>query len=200
MGRMAFSSAGEYNVPITENAILAILVGISMQRLFEKANAARGRVWLYALVLPGAFALDMVTTLAIADWLIEVILVWIASVWGDAREVRLVAAIGSVTVFAGLWSSPADVPLWTGILNRLVAIAVMWTMVYVANRRHAAQRRFVSNAVLLPSLLPVCASCKAVRTESGEWRTMEQYLSGIAGLRFTHGLCPVCAEKYSRGL
>ena len=199
MGRMAFSSAGEYNVPITENAILAILVGISMQRLFEKANAAHGRFLLYALALPGAFALDRVTTLGIADWLIEMILVWIASVWGGPQELGLVASVGSATVIAGLWSSPADVPLWMGALNRLVAIAVMWTMVYVANRRRAAeaaQRMAVAHVRVLQGLLPVCASCKAIRSEAGDWHTLENYFSAHSDARLTHGICPTCAAKY----
>jgi hypothetical protein len=166
-----------------------------MLRFFGKMNAAHGRYWLYALAFPGAFALDMVTTLAIADWLIEVILVWIASVWGDPQEITLVTGIGSVTVIAGLWSSPADVPLWTGILNRLVAVAAMWTMLYVTTRRRADLRKGVPHTGLLPDLLPICASCKAIRTESGEWRALESYLLTNAGVRFTHGLCPACDAK-----
>ncbi len=183
--------------------MLAILVGILMQRLFEAANPARGRYLLYALALPGALALDMVTTLAIADWLIEVILVWIATVWGDPREVELVATAGSVIVMAGLWLSPPDVAFWMGILNRFAAIAVMGTMAYVAKRRRGAdeaQRKDLSQAALLPDMLPMCASCKSIRSESGEWRTPEAYLLTHCGVRFTHGLCPPCAEKYRVGL
>jgi hypothetical protein len=201
--QLANQDAFEYNQPITGNAIFAILVGNPMLRFFGKMSAAHGRFWLYALAFPCAFALDTVTSLAIADWLIEMILVWIASVWGDPQEVGLVAAVGSATVIAGLWSSPADVPLWMGILNRFVAIAVMWTMVYVANGRHAAEQAQPKSAPrsrLLPDLLPICASCKAIRSESGEWFPLEYYISANAGVRFTHGLCPPCAAKYGEGL
>jgi hypothetical protein len=112
---------------------------------------ARGRVLLYALAFPGAVALDILTPLAIADWLLEVILVWIASVWGNRREVRIVAAIASVAVILGLWSSPAtSTPFWIGVLNRLAAIVVMWTMVYVGHRHQSADEAQRKAAAQIP--------------------------------------------------
>jgi hypothetical protein len=174
-----------------------------MLRFLGRVNAARGRFLLYALAFPGAFALDGVTTLAIADWLIEVILVWIATVWGSPQEVELVAALGSATVIAGMWSSPRDVALWMGATNRFAAIAVMWAMVYVDKRRRAAEeehRRVAIHLKVLQGILPICASCKAIRTQSGDWQTLERYLSANSEAQLTHGLCPPCAEKYRQGL
>jgi hypothetical protein len=164
---------------------------------------ARGRVLLYALAFPGAVALDIMTPLAIADWLLEVILVWIASVWGNRREMRVVAATASVTVIPGLWSSPvAGTPFWMGVLNRLAAIVVMWTIVHVAYRHRSAeeQRKAAAQIKVLHGLLPICAACKAIRNERGEWRRLESYLLDNSEAILTHGLCPQCAAKFMEGL
>ncbi len=48
---------------------------------------------------------------------------------------------------------------------------------------------------LLSGLLPICASCKRIRDESG-WRQLETYISEHSQATFTHGLCPDCAKTY----
>jgi len=47
----------------------------------------------------------------------------------------------------------------------------------------------------LEELLPICAGCHNVRDDEGYWRQIDEYLSSRAGLQFTPGLCPACAEK-----
>ena len=175
-----------------------------MAKSLQAWIAARSRLLLYLVAFPGAVALDLVTPLGVADWLIEVILVWVATVWGGRREVQVVTVIASATMIAGLWSSPATaVPFWMGALNRLVAIVVMWTMANVADRRQAAeqaQREAAAELKRLQRLLPICAACKSIRGEGGEWHRIEAYLSAHSGAQLTHGLCPSCAAKYMQEL
>jgi len=47
----------------------------------------------------------------------------------------------------------------------------------------------------LRGMLPICASCKAIRDDSGYWNRIETYISEHSDAIFTHGLCPSCAEK-----
>jgi len=47
----------------------------------------------------------------------------------------------------------------------------------------------------LSGLLPICASCKKVRDDKGYWQQIEQFISDHSDARFTHGICPQCAEK-----
>ena len=46
----------------------------------------------------------------------------------------------------------------------------------------------------LSGLLPICASCKKIRDESGEWNPVENYISSHSEANFTHGVCPECAR------
>ncbi|MDD8018933.1 MAG: PAS domain-containing protein, partial [Bacteroidota bacterium] len=47
----------------------------------------------------------------------------------------------------------------------------------------------------LSGLLPICASCKKIRDEKGEWQVLEGYIHGHSEATFTHGVCPDCAKK-----
>lgn len=46
----------------------------------------------------------------------------------------------------------------------------------------------------LYGLLPICVSCKKIRDEQGIWQRVEVYIREHAGVEFSHGLCPDCAQ------
>jgi DNA-binding NtrC family response regulator len=47
----------------------------------------------------------------------------------------------------------------------------------------------------LSGLLPICASCKSIRDDRGYWQQLERYMDEHSEVKFTHGLCPVCARE-----
>lgn len=47
----------------------------------------------------------------------------------------------------------------------------------------------------LTGLLPICASCKKIRDDSGYWNSIESYISTHSQAQFSHGICPECAIK-----
>jgi len=47
----------------------------------------------------------------------------------------------------------------------------------------------------LSGFLPICASCKKIRDDSGYWKQIESYLSTHADVTFSHGICPDCAQE-----
>jgi len=47
----------------------------------------------------------------------------------------------------------------------------------------------------LHGLLPMCASCKKIRDDSGYWKQIEAYLCEHSDARFSHGICPECAKE-----
>lgn len=48
----------------------------------------------------------------------------------------------------------------------------------------------------LEGLLPVCAWCKKMRDEQGNWEVMETYLVRHSQVRLTHGMCPECQRSF----
>lgn len=167
-------------------------------------EAARGRFLLYALAIPGAVALDTITPLGTADWLIEVCLVLAAAAWGSNREMRVVAALASAVAVVGLWSSPAsDIRFWIGACNRLAAVTMMCAVVWVRERQRTAEaekEKAWAEIKVLRGLLPICAACKSIKGTNGEWHRLETYLSRNSEVMFTHSLCPSCLPKYMADL
>jgi ligand-binding sensor domain-containing protein len=47
----------------------------------------------------------------------------------------------------------------------------------------------------LRGLLPICASCKKIRDDSGYWNQMETYIHAHSAAEFSHSICPDCVQK-----
>lgn len=47
----------------------------------------------------------------------------------------------------------------------------------------------------LKGLLPICAWCKKIRTERGEWIDLESFITAHSEANFSHGVCSECAPK-----
>ncbi len=47
----------------------------------------------------------------------------------------------------------------------------------------------------LQKILPICASCKKIRDNTGAWKQIEAYISEHTETEFSHGLCNDCAKK-----
>jgi K+-sensing histidine kinase KdpD len=64
--------------------------------------------------------------------------------------------------------------------------------------RHSLAERdaLVEKISVLSGLLPVCAACKSIKDENGNWMQMEVYISQHSAAKFTHGMCPACMEQW----
>lgn len=48
---------------------------------------------------------------------------------------------------------------------------------------------------VLEGLLPICANCRKIRDENGEWQDLEAYISERSEADFTHTICPTCKDE-----
>lgn len=53
----------------------------------------------------------------------------------------------------------------------------------------------LSEVKTLRGLLPICAWCKRIRTEDGDWSELEAYVAQHSEASFSHGICPKCVPK-----
>jgi len=58
----------------------------------------------------------------------------------------------------------------------------------------------LENVNTLEGLLPICASCKKIRDEQGNWHQVDVYIRQHSEVRFSHGLCPECYRKYEKDI
>ena len=47
----------------------------------------------------------------------------------------------------------------------------------------------------LSGFLPICSHCKKIRNDKGYWDQIETYISRHSEAKFTHGICPDCAQE-----
>ena len=82
----------------------------------------------------------------------------------------------------GLTCSATDItPTKKGLLER--------------DRLIAELREALEEVKLLSGLLSMCASCKRITNERGDWEPLESYLQTHSQAKFSHGLCPDCLRK-----
>jgi sensor histidine kinase regulating citrate/malate metabolism len=46
----------------------------------------------------------------------------------------------------------------------------------------------------IPLMIPICASCKKIRDDQGDWKQVADYFQEKSEIKFTHGLCPACTR------
>ena len=64
-----------------------------------------------------------------------------------------------------------------------------------SNRDITERKKLQAEIKILRGLLPICASCKRIRDDQGNWTQMELYIKNHSEAEFSHGLCPECARK-----
>lgn len=56
-------------------------------------------------------------------------------------------------------------------------------------------RAALSEIKTLRGFIPICASCKSIRDDSGYWKAIEQYLQDRTQAKLSHSLCPECVKS-----
>jgi hypothetical protein len=74
------------------------------------------------------------------------------------------------------------------LLETLVIILLGLATIYYT-------KTLLSELKYLEGFLPICSSCKRIRDEQGNWQQMEAYIHARSEAKFTHGICPQCAQK-----
>ena len=52
----------------------------------------------------------------------------------------------------------------------------------------------------LEGIIPICMYCKKIRDDQQSWQQLEAYITNHSEARFSHGMCPQCAEEQMKVL
>jgi hypothetical protein len=142
-------------------------------------------------------AVDYITSEAVsfpAVYVVPVILAaWYSGTW---PAVGLAIAVPVFRLlFLVMPNRPAEgmvtLALATALRGGIIIILALW-FARLAEFERALDRR----VKVLEGLLPICAFCKNIRNEAGEWERMEAYISRRSEAEFSHGICPTCTETH----
>lgn len=117
------------------------------------------------------------------------------------RIVLVYEAIGFTAIVAIIWldeifdfpaiflNAPRTPVNWQESLFESVIILLLgWIILHFTSR-------ILQRMKYLEGTLYVCASCKKIRDPDRNWHAMETFINGKGDVRFSHGICPECAEK-----
>ncbi len=100
--------------------------------------------------------------------------------------------------------------LFSGLLIILILLPVLYLFFLKPLKIHIEERRKIEDeqkkviselgealekVKLLSGLLPICASCKRILDNKGNWTNLEKYISERTEAEFTHSICPDCEER-----
>ena len=169
----------------TALAIVPVLVAIALQQpqgwFYQPSQAVLPLIAMYG-AMPNSVLRQVTPPLLLTACLI-LVRIWLPEradqpLGSDVVVLTLVNAIGIVMVRrrAGL--------------QGLVSEA--WERERAAR---AAAERALTELHTLRGIIPICASCKKVRTDAGEWQQVELYVREHSAAQFSHGICPACERK-----
>ena len=81
------------------------------------------------------------------------------------------------------------------VFNALTRVSILFLLAWLVTVIANLTRQLRLRVRQLEGLLPICASCKAIRDSRGNWVRLEHYISGHSEATFTHGICPGCVQK-----
>ncbi len=80
-------------------------------------------------------------------------------------------------------------------MERALTLAIARYHDLVALRRANAElTEALAMVDTLRGLLPICANCKKIRDDQGQWQAVESYIASRSAAEFTHGICPDCLQ------
>jgi len=61
--------------------------------------------------------------------------------------------------------------------------------------RTQALEQALREVKVLRGLIPICANCKRIRTDTGDWQQLEEYIQNHSEVEFSHGFCQACMKE-----
>ncbi len=78
------------------------------------------------------------------------------------------------------------------VRNSRLALAIIVVLVLVSVALTYTRHRLAHESAMLRGLLPICAWCKKIREDEGQWTQLESFIKRRSAADFTHCICPSC--------
>ena len=88
------------------------------------------------------------------------------------------------------WGLPGPVGVFA--LGVVMRFSVLVVLALITARLGSQTRASRERVKMLEGILPICAYCKDIRDEDGQWQPIEAYVSQHSEANFSHGICAKC--------
>lgn len=158
--------------------------------------------WLLKTAAPGVIAvvvlgLDYVTGPRIVFPITFVVPVALAAWQGARVQACLLAVVLPLTRFwfSYLLNEDLDSAVFESI-NTAIRIGMLLMVALLVRRVATKQEALEKEVRVLEGMLPVCAYCKKVRDENGQWHPIELYITRHSEATFAKTFCADCCKEH----
>jgi integral membrane sensor domain MASE1 len=139
------------------------------------------------------------------EFLCVPLLVWAAFRFGQREAATATVALSALALWGTLHGfgpfargTPNESLLLLQVFMGTIAVTTMTVAAVVAERRDAEKQRegLMDSLKTLRGLLRICSYCNKIRNDQGLWIRLEAYIQEHSEAKFTHGLCPECAQRH----
>jgi sigma-B regulation protein RsbU (phosphoserine phosphatase) len=183
-------AAGYGSLMVADSAEAAFEL-LGMERAGQKTEEID--LILMDIMLPGVDGLEACRRIKATEWLKDIPII-VITVKTDEQALLTAFAAGAMD-YIRKPVNPAE-------LSARVSSAL--TLREERNRRKAREQDLLMRTQELEQALrevkvvrgfiPICAQCKRVRTETGDWQRLEEYVQAHSEAEFSHGICHVCMK------
>jgi hypothetical protein len=117
--------------------------------------------------------------------------------WYSGRSTALALAISiplaHAVLLVAVWERTAPLTASLAITAMRGAVIVIMGLWFARLSEH--ERALRQQVQTLEGLLPICAFCKKIRNDAGEWERLEKFISTRSDARFSHAYCPTCMKE-----
>jgi len=148
-----------------------------------------------AVLVAVVFGLDLLGKFSNAVGVLYVVPLLMVGLRAARQNPRIVAAASLCSVLTVIgFAFASDTPaVGVAVVNRALSLLAIW----LAASLCLLHLRVEDSLGSMQEFLPICASCKKIRDEEGQWNHLESYFSEQFAVRFTHGICSDCVRQLS---
>ena len=117
--------------------------------------------------------------------------------WYSGRTPALALAVGLplVQFVFVMLRTPQESLLTLAAITLARSVIIVVTALWFA-RLSKHERDLHRHVKTLEGLLPICAFCKNIRNEGGDWERLEAFISKRSTAQFSHAFCPTCTKLH----
>lgn len=136
---------------------------------------------------------------------------YVMPVFAITWRLGIVAGMGLSGASAIVWSfvdflGRPEMSRWTAVWNVFVGFILLVLFTYLVSRikkdivrlieTTGALEKALAEVKRLTGLMRMCAWCRRIKNDEGEWEPLDLYVRKHSDVNFTHGICPDCVKEH----
>jgi DNA-binding response OmpR family regulator len=146
------------------------------------------------IMLPGVDGLEACRRITTTEWLQDIPIIVITVKTGE-QDLRAAFAAGAMDYIRKPVNSVELVARVSSALTLRAERIMRKAREQELLTRTQELEQALREVKVLRGFIPICAHCKRVRTDTGDWQRLEDYVQKHSEAEFSHGICQPCMRE-----